>query len=234
MRETIPQERSALNSAEIVENLSLPEPVSFTGFDDAREAVECLVRLYDRNTAFIRSAFEAYAAGRLPQGTRARAYYPALRIRVGTYQEVDSRLSYGYVVEPGVYVTSVTQPKLYFEYLCEQVSLLIRNHRVKVEVGESDMPIPLHFAFAEGQYVHGVYADAVGSALRDHFDVPDLAVTDDTIVNGTWQGRPDEPRPLAPFTAPRVDYSLHRLQHYTATAPRHFQNFVLFTNYQFY
>ena len=223
-----------MSAAEIVENLSLPESVSFTGFDDARQAVECLVRLYDRNTAFIRSAFEAYAAGRLPVNTRARAYYPALRIRVGTYQEVDSRLSYGYVVEPGVYVTSIAQPKLYFDYLCEQVSLLIRNHKVKVEVGESDMPIPLHFAFAEGQYVQGVYADAVGSALRDHFDVPDLAVTDDTIVNGTWQGQPDEPRPLAPFTAPRIDYSLHRLQHYTATAPKHFQNFVLFTNYQFY
>ena len=40
--------------------------------------------------------------------------------------------------------------------------------------------------------------------------------------------------PLAPFTASRVDYSLHRLPHYTATAPQHFQNFVIFTNYQFY
>jgi hypothetical protein len=37
-----------------------------------------------------------------------------------------------------------------------------------------------------------------------------------------------------PFTAQRVDYSLHRLSHYTATSPAHFQNFVLFTNYQFY
>jgi AMP nucleosidase len=40
--------------------------------------------------------------------------------------------------------------------------------------------------------------------------------------------------PLAPFTAQRIDYSLHRLSHYTATTPNHFQNFVLFTNYQFY
>jgi AMP nucleosidase len=31
-----------------------------------------------------------------------------------------------------------------------------------------------------------------------------------------------------------VDYSLQRLRHYTGTAPEHFQNFVLFTNYQFY
>jgi AMP nucleosidase len=36
------------------------------------------------------------------------------------------------------------------------------------------------------------------------------------------------------FTAARVDYSLHRLRHYTGTAPEFFQNFVLFTNYQFY
>ena len=40
--------------------------------------------------------------------------------------------------------------------------------------------------------------------------------------------------PLAPFTASRVDYSLHRLPHYTATQPEHFQNFIIFTNYQFY
>ena len=45
---------------------------------------------------------------------------------------------------------------------------------------------------------------------------------------------PGEAQPLALFTAARVDYSLHRLRHYTGTAPDWFQNFVLFTNYQFY
>jgi AMP nucleosidase len=57
---------------------------------------------------------------------------------------------------------------------------------------------------------------------------------DDGIANGTHEPGPGEPRPLALFTAPRVDYSLHRLRHYSGTAPEHFQNFVLFTNYQFY
>src|SRR5690606_23488788 len=115
------------------------------------------------------------------------------------------------------------------------IGLLIRNHGVPVEVGESDLPIPLHFAFYGTDHVEGAYTeDPRGNALRDHFDVPDLAVMDDAIVNGTWRGRPGEPLPLAPFTAPRVDYSLHRLQHYTATAPEHFQSFVVFTNYQFY
>jgi AMP nucleosidase len=39
---------------------------------------------------------------------------------------------------------------------------------------------------------------------------------------------------LSLFTAPRVDLSLQRLKHYTGTSPHHFQNFVIFTNYQFY
>jgi AMP nucleosidase len=70
--------------------------------------------------------------------------------------------------------------------------------------------------------------------LRDQFDLPDLSAMDDGIANGTYESASGSPNPLALFTAPRVDYSLHRLRHYTGTAPAHFQNFVLFTNYQFY
>lgn len=212
----------------------LPPLIPFTGFMDARKATQCLVDIYARNTAFIRDAFTQFVQGRFPEKQRVRACYPAIRIKVDTYQEVDTRLSYGHVIEPGIYATTVTQPELYFDYLQEQIDLLIKNHGVPVEIGESDMPIPLHFCFSDGHYVEGVYSDSLGDTLRDHFDVPDLSVTDDAIVNGTWRGMPDDPSPLAPFTAPRVDYSLHRLQHYTATAPQHFQNFVLFTNYQFY
>lgn len=212
----------------------LPDLIPFVGFRDAQAALDRLIEIYERNTAFIRDAFTDYAAGKFAPRQRARAYYPAIRIKVNTYQEVDSRLSYGHVVEPGTYMTTITQPMLFADYLLEQISLLLKNHGVPVEVGESDLPIPLHFAFTEGQYIQASYSESLGDTLRDHFDVPNLAVTDDAIVNGTWRPRHGEPMPLAPFTAPRVDYSLHRLQHYTATAPRYFQNFVLFTNYQFY
>ena len=226
---------TAMNMDDGIGLVRQPPLVPFTGYTDAESAVRQLVEIYERNTAFIRENFAGYVKQGLPSKHRVRACYPAIRIRVDTWQEVDSRLSYGHVVEPGVYMTTVTQPKLFFNYLIEQIGLLLRNHGVPVEIGESDVPIPLHFSFTGGQYVEGVYGeDPRGNALRDHFDVPDLAVTDDAIVNGTWQGRRGEPLPLAPFTAPRVDYSLHRLQHYTATAPEHFQNFVVFTNYQFY
>ena len=221
--------------SETLRAIDLPPLVPFTAYTDPLQATQRLVEIYKRNTAFIREGFARYASGDWPMQRRVRAYYPAVRIKVSTYQEVDSRLSYGHVVEPGTYMTTVTQPELFFDYLHEQLGLLTRNHGVAIEVGESSLPIPLHFTFADGQLADTVCSETLlGTTLRDHFDVPDLAVTDDAIVNGTWEPRSDQPLPLAPFTAPRIDYSLHRLRHYTATSPEHFQDFVLFTNYQFY
>src|SRR5699024_3417781 len=194
--------------------ISLPPLIRFSRYHDAREATDQLVAIYERNTAFLRDAFGAYVAGETEQKVRVRACYPAIRIRVTTWQEVDTRLSFGHVVEPGTYMTTITQPALYYDYLLEQIALLIRHHGVPVEIGESDMPIPLHLAFTNGDVIEST-DDVTGDTLRDRFDVPDLAVMDDAIVNGTWRADPDEPQPLAPFTAPRIDYSLHRLQHYT-------------------
>lgn len=214
--------------------MRLPPAQPYEGFMEPVAATQRLVDLYRRNTQFIREHFLQCMRHGFPAGERYRACYPAIRIRVDTHQEVDSRLSYGHVVEPGLYATSVTQPDLFFDYLVEQIGLLIKNHGVPVEIGESSQPIPLHFCLGDSDGSPVIYPESSGHVLRDHFDVPDLADMDDAIVNGTWQPKKGEPLPLAPFTAPRVDYSLHRLQHYTATKPAHFQNFVLFTNYQFY
>ena len=223
-----------MNAVHPLSSMNRPDALPFEPFQDARAAVDRLAEIYARNTAFLRAAFREVLKGSGNGRERARAYYPAIRIVVETYDPIDTRLSYGHVAEPGIYQTTITQPELFRDYLIEQVGQLLQNHRVAVEVGESDSPIPLHFAFPEGAYVEGEHLEALKRPLRDLFDVPDLAVTDDAIVNGSWRGKEGEPKPLAPFTAQRVDYSLHRLQHYTSTAPAHFQNFVLFTNYQFY
>ncbi len=216
-----------------IESIAYPEPYARKSFTDAREAVAALMALYERNTAFLRDSFNALGTG-VQEHKRYRAFYPEIGIQIASYTQVDSRLAYGHVASPGYYSTTITRPDLFESYLTEQLRLIMRNHGVPVMVGESETPIPVHFAFLEGTYVDAAVAERIERPLRDLFDVPDLGSTDDRIANGIFEPNPGEPQPLAPFTAQRIDYSLHRLAHYTATSPRHFQNFVLFTNYQFY
>ena len=207
-----------------------PAPRSFA---DAAAAVEHLVALYDGACDFLRERFESAMRDGDP-GVRYRAFYPEIRLTTTTFAEVDSRLSFGHVAEPGTYATTVTRPDLFGNYLRQQLELLFENHGVPVVIGPSDTPIPIHFAVAQQPALGVPQEGAASFTLRDVFDVPDLATTNDDIVNGLAWSVGVRPAPLAPFTAQRVDYSLARLRHYTATDPGHFQNHVLFTNYQFY
>ena len=202
-------------------------------FDNAQAAVERLRALYDQATAFLAEGFAGTLHAQRP-AARFRAHYPEVRISVSSFAKADSRLAFGHVPEPGVYAATVTRPDLFANYLREQIALLMRNHGVPVTVGLSAVPIPLHFALAGRPDLTVPQEGVLDFQLRDVFDVPDLATTNDDIVNGYTPRDPDGVRPLAPFTAQRVDYSLARLSHYTATSPEHFQNYVLFTNYQFY
>ncbi len=210
-----------------------PAPRGAKICSDAGEAVEYIVALYDEATTFLRERFKAIMGGEEPAG-RYRAYYPRLEMTTTSFAWVDSRLSFGHVSEPGTYAATLTRPDLFRHYLTQQIGLLMKNHNVPVQVSVSETPIPLHFALPEGAHVEGSIEDRLGRPLRDHFDVPDLETTNDDIVNGTAGKDVYGHRALAAFTAQRVDYSLARLAHYTATSPRHFQNHVLFTNYQFY
>jgi AMP nucleosidase len=209
-----------------------PERIATEAFTDASAACDRLERIYDRNTSFLREQFEAYAQG-APLETRVRATYPFVRITTSTHARVDSRLSYGFVSGPGVHETTVTRPDLFRGYLREQIGLLLQNHGVPVEIGESDEPIPIHFAYRRNIGIAASFP-VRDQPLRDLFDTPDLGAMDDAIVNGTLRRSPGSPDPLALFRAARIDYSLHRLYHYTGTDPEHFQNFVILTNYQFY
>jgi AMP nucleosidase len=216
-----------------IESISSPLPFPRQSFTDADKAVAALQALYERNTAFLRDAFASLAAG-ADTNVRFRACYPEVGVTTTSYSQVDSRQAYGHMPTPGHFSTTITRPDLFQSYLTEQLKLIMRNHGGPVTVSESTTPIPLHFAFLEGTHVDGAAADRIQRPIRDLFDVPDLDGTDDHIANGTFEIMPGESRPLAVFTAQRIDYSLHRLAHYTATTPHHFQNFVLFTNYQFY
>lgn len=209
-------------------------PVSFTDPDAALAQAQ---HIYSRGIAHLRQALQAFVAGTLKAG-HVRAYYPFVRIQTTTGAREASTLSFGFVAGPGVFETTLTRPDLFAKYYREQFRLLLLNHGTRgdaqLEIGTSTQPIPVHFSFADNDHVEGSMDADRRRHMREVFDLPDLAAMDDGIANGTWAPPPGHPGPLSLFPAQRVDYSLQRLRHYTGTAAEHFQNFILFTNYQFY
>jgi AMP nucleosidase len=212
---------------------SLPLFIAPAKFDDAEAALAQVQAIYRNSIEHLRDSLRRFVAGE-DDGQHVRACYPFVRVRTDTVARADSRLSYGFVAGPGSFETTITRPDLFANYYLEQFRLLLKNHGVAIEVGTSAQPIPVHFSLAEHDHLEGSMDAERRLRMRDRFDLPDLAAMDDGIANGTHQPAAGEAQPLSLFTAPRVDYSLHRLRHYTGTAPEHFQNFVLFTNYQFY
>lgn len=210
-----------------------PKEIPAKSFSDPQEAWAYVAKIYDRNTAFVRDHLKALSAGAKPEG-KVRACYPKVRVVSTSHQNVDSRLPFGFLHSPGIYETTLSDPHLFKHYLLHQFKLILKNYDGDIEILESETPIPLHFAVSPKEPIDGGVINSLGVPLRDLFDVPDLDHTDDEIANGTYIQKSNAPFPLAAFTAPRIDYSLHRLAHYTATDPEHFQNFVIFTNYQFY
>ncbi|MFD2646408.1 AMP nucleosidase [Devosia albogilva] len=210
-----------------------PPRLETQSFTDPAKAWEHLAYIYHRNTRFIRDHLDALAKGNVPAG-RVRACYPQVEVRSTSYSKHESTLPYGYLHTPGLYRTTVTAPDLFKGYFQEQFAVILKNHGGTIDIGESDTPIPLHFAVQPNERVDGDALNALNIPLRDMFDAPDLANTDDEIANGTYVPPRGGPYPLSSFTAPRVDYSLFRLAHYTGTDADHFQNFVIFTNYAFY
>ncbi len=89
-----------MNAVHPLSSMNRPDPLPFEPFQDAVSAVDRLIEIYARNTAFLRAAFRDVLKGATNGRERARAYYPAIRIVVETYDPIDTRLSYGHVPSP--------------------------------------------------------------------------------------------------------------------------------------
>jgi AMP nucleosidase len=133
--------------------------------------------------------------------------------------------------EAGVYTTTVTQPADFRAYLLEQLEPLVTEYGATVEVGVGAHEIPYPYVIESGdELTRGGGADA--AELARFFPVPSLATIGDETADGEFDFGPE--RPLALFDAPRVDYSLRRLVHYTGSDWRAMQPWVLLTNYHRY
>ncbi len=214
----------------MIKTLKPQKPKKFT---DPQDAIAAIEKIYNEQTAFLREQFQTYVDGK-PMKERVSGFYPYVKIATQYARRADSRMSFGYAPKPGTYSTTVTRPDIFKEYFSTQLRLIAKNHDIPIEVGVSDVQIPIHFALGTDYHLEGQLSIDQMEDLPDIFDVPNLDIMDDEIANGTHVPGPDDDNPLSLFTAPRVDLSLQRLKHYCGTDEHHFQNFVIFTNYQFY
>lgn len=208
-------------------------------YTSAEEAVRRIKEIYNDSIHQIQHAFSEFLKGDLSENKLPpikKDCYPFLGIRVDRKDlNLDPRHSYGVIVEPGVYGGTLTRPDIFEKYYYEQISLLIQRHNVPVYIGTSDHPIPLPFALDVHDPMANTSTFKVGELWKSDTDfvLPSLSRISDSIANCTYSSE-DGLRPISLFSGERVDYSLHRLHHYTGTSPEHFQGFILLTNYQRY
>jgi len=207
--------------------------MTFKKFKTSDSAFKEVERLYNKSIQHLKGEFANFSKGKLPKKT-VRAFYPEIRFTPKKLGNNDSRLSYGFAPRAGNFSATLTRPDIFDYYYKEQFRLLLDNHEGVLEIGYSDMPIPIHFALGEYYHLEDELTSESMAAFPALFDQPDLSVMDDEIADCRYTPKDGEPMPLSLFTAPRVDISLSRLKHYTGTGAKHFQNYVIFTNYQFY
>ena len=203
----------------------------------AAAIVDQLDAEYRRSTAALREALRLFMSTGATPDPAARAAgaftYPELRL-VYPPGVAAPRLARAYarLSQPGVYATTITRPDLYRDYLIEQLSLLLTDFPVEIEVRRSMQEIP--FAYVLDGAVDLSRADATSAEIARHFRSTELAFIGDEVVDGVGSPALEAARPLALFDALRTDFSLARLAHYTGTPPEHIQPFILFTNYHRY
>ncbi|MES1198983.1 MAG: AMP nucleosidase [Pseudomonadota bacterium] len=199
------------------------------------EAVDALERLYEGAVSALIAALKHFAEQGIPPTPEERAAfrYPELRV---TYlpSTTPPRLAraYGQLTWPGEYAVTIAQPHFFRPYLIEQLTLLVKDYGAELSVRVSETEIPYSFVLeAVGA---GAFESVPAEEIARFFPSPRLAQVGDAVVDGLRIDRLDGARPLALFDAPRTDYSLKRLEHYTGAPWRDAQPWILFTNYQRY
>jgi AMP nucleosidase len=200
-------------------------------------AVDRLAAHYNRSVNALRGALERYAREGVAPSMIERAagafVYPELRIvHRGGSLALQPQRAFARLHAPGTYSATITRPDLFRPYLLEQLKPLIADYGVEVEVGRSGREIPYPYVLdgAPGLDLKG----AAPAELARHFPTTHLVHIGDELCDGLMEQDPAEPLPLALFDAPRTDFSLARLKHYTGTPTEHFQKYILFTNYHRY
>ncbi|RZV52790.1 MAG: AMP nucleosidase [Sphingomonadaceae bacterium] len=192
-----------------------------------------LEALYDKSVENLRTALASFAEDGTrpaPKAEREGAFaYPELRIHYNPEMPaLTPARAFARLNSPGTYATSVSRPKLFRGYFKDQLTPLVSDYDITIEVGLSNSDIPYPYVIDGGE----LGLDGLSTAeLSRWFPSTELVHIGDEVADGLWDLSLNPDRPLALFDAARTDFSLARLKHYSGTSADHFQRFVLFTNY---
>ena len=197
--------------------------------------VEQLCAIFDESVANLRESLTLYLErGEMPdprERAAGRFAYPELRIDYHPTAPIPVRAAtraFARLNEPGCYASSIARPDLFRDYLAVQLQHLVDDYGVEISVGRSKSEIPYPYVIDDS----GIELGNVSTTeLSRWFPANELVAIGDEVADGLGLQKSSETRPLALFDAPRTDFSLARLKHYTGTPVEHFQHWVLFTNY---
>ncbi|MDB5416748.1 MAG: amn [Phenylobacterium sp.] len=203
----------------------------------AAAIVDQLEHEYHASVDALRGALRTFLdGGPAPDGEARRAGlfgYPELRLTWPPGQPFPrTSRAFARIGAPGRYAVTVTRPDLFRAYLTEQLSLLLQDFDITLEVARSTQEIPFPYVLDGSPEL--ALAEHGSAEIARYFPTTELAHIGDEIADGFWQGPQNAPRPLALFDGLRTDFSLARLAHYTGTPAEHVQQYVLFTNYHRY
>ena len=120
--------------------------------------------------------------------TDRRFCYPELRI---TYHDEGNTpppgRSFARLSKPGRYVTTITRPAMFGDYLAEQIDLLVRDYGVEVDVGLSTQQIPFPYVL-DGLDISALDGTPPTELAR-HFPATELAEIGDEIADGLFISR---------------------------------------------
>ena len=207
-----------------------------TLYKTSAEIIDALNALYDEALDALSASLARFLKDRTPPDGEARAAgafcYPELVIRYepdGPPPPISR--SFGKLSESGTYVSTITRPDFFRDYLAEQIDLILADYPVTIEVRRSSSEIPYNYVWDQNKAAG--LEEIAPAELARWFPTPKLEHVGDEVADGEMFDE-GSVRPLALFDAPRVDFSLKRLEHYTGTPVEDVQKYILFTNYHRY
>jgi AMP nucleosidase len=205
--------------------------------DKSKTIIDGIIEAYEASVLRLQTALSAYLQRRETPDPESRTRYdfayPELVIHFkGVEKDNISNLAFGRLEKPGSYSTTITQPRLFANYLAIQLDLLFEQYEITCEIRRSTQEIP--FPYVLDGRAELELGDVSPLELSRFFPTTELRDIGDEIADGMFSTNPNISAPLALFDALRTDFSLARLRHYTGTPPEHVQRFILFTNYHRY